>query len=410
MHALVVGPRPLGVFAALARIGATVDLVFDFESDTLWNYGVDPVDEIRRSGVVLKNVHYRPYVSDPTSVMTIPGLLSYDGIYSCTEWGLLSAALAAQTAGLPSPSPSAVLATRNKYLMRAMLAERGLPQPPYGLVGTDQPPDDAFPVMIKPVGGLGTQGVRRIDDAASFNDLLRGAAAEDELMWESHLEGAQYTVEGIDDGDGFRVIGVTGKILSGPPHYVALEHQSPAVMLPGRRERVVEYAKQCLDALGARFTASHTEIVWHRGEPAIIEAHTRPAGEKVPTLATLTTGWDQYALAVSVGLRTGPRTERLPTTVTAARTVHLTEDEGDPSVFDDPRWLAEFPQVVEHGLGTRFKRDPRWGYAILGGDDPVELVRVSRRLRARVRELSSALCPVDENGRGFLAARTVRVD
>ena len=389
MHALVVGPRPLEAFSALARIGATVDLVFDFESDSLLNYGVDPVEEIRRTGVALKEVYYRPYVSDPASVMTVPGLLSYDGIYSFTEWGLLPAALATEAAGLPSPPPSAVLATRNKYLMRSMLAERGLAQPPFGLVGTDQPPDGAFPVMIKPVEGLGSQGVRRIDDAAEFGELPPRGPADPVMMWEAALEGVQHTVEGIHDSGGFRAVAVTGKILSGPPYYVALEHQSPAVLPPERRERIVEYAGRCLDALGARFTASHTEIVWHRGEPAIIETHTRPAGDKIPTLAALATGWDQYALVIAAGQRDGPRAERMPTAVTAARTLHLTAEDGDPTVFDDPVWLAEFPQVVEHGMGTRFMRDPRWGHVIVGSDDPAELVRVSARIRARVKELSS---------------------
>jgi biotin carboxylase len=270
-------------------------------------------------------------------------------------------------------------------------------QPPFGLVGRDAPPPDAYPLMVKPVTGCGSTGVREVPGPEDYTAILDEGVTEGTMIWESRLDGVQYTVEGIHRGDRFQAIAVTGKRLSGPPHFVVLEHESPAALGPETRARIVTYAERCLDLLGVRDAASHTEIAIGDGDPMIIETHTRPGGDKVSVIAALTTGQDQYELAVAAGWKGGLSPRELPVRGRIARTIHLTDDEGPPAILEDASWLGAFPEVVQHGFARRFavtdganrlrpSADPRWGHIVIAGEDRDHLEDVGRRIRARARQ------------------------
>ncbi|WP_369229642.1 acetyl-CoA carboxylase biotin carboxylase subunit family protein [Streptomyces sp. R21] len=384
MHALLIGSRPREAYSALARLGVPFDVVLED--------GEEPGPDAGRA----RHIHRRPYVSDPQSVLTVPRLFDYAGVYSFTEGGLFAASLVTAAVGLPGPSPAAVLATRNKYLMRCTLASHEVTQLPFGLLERDTPPADAYPLIVKPIAGSGSAGVRRLDDPASFKEVLQEVIEEGvpdgSLMWESCFNGPQYTVEGMHDGADFRAVAVTGKVLSGPPHFVVLEHESPAALEPEIRENLVAYARQCLAALGVRYAATHTEIAFHDGQPQLIETHTRPGGDTVPVIAALTTGWDQYELVLGAGWaeRAGQlATQRREVRGQVARTLHLTAEDTTPESLADASWLEDFPEFVRVGHACRFPgpgpADPRWGHILIAGDDRERLADTSRRIRARVR-------------------------
>lgn len=384
LHALLIGSRPAEAYRALARLGVPFDVVLDT--------GEPPEPGAERA----RHRYRRPYVADPQSILTVPGLFEYGGVYSFTEGGLFPAALAAAVAGLRGPSPAAVLVTRDKYAMRRRLAAHGVTQPPFGLVdpGEPRPGADAYPLIVKPVAGSGSQGVREVAGPAEYEAALRETAeAAGPLMWEARFDGAQHTVEGVHEGGDFRVVAVTGKTLSGPPHFVVLEHESPARLDPGTRERLTGYARRCLDVLGVRDAATHTELAWYRGGPQLIETHTRPGGDTVPELAALTSGEDQYERAVATGWAGGLAVAPRPVRGTYARTLHLTGAEGDPAgLAADTGWLAELPEFVRVGYPRRAPRaaadgpgDPRWGQILLAGEDRAALAAVSRRVRERIR-------------------------
>lgn len=96
-------------------------------------------------------------------------------------------ARACRDAGLVfiGPSPEAIVAMGNKAGAKRLMQEAGVPCVP-GYQGEDQDEDRlaaeaariGFPVMIKATAGGGGRGMRLVESAATFRDLLRSAQSE----------------------------------------------------------------------------------------------------------------------------------------------------------------------------------------------------------------------------------------
>ncbi|MFQ5948240.1 MAG: acetyl-CoA carboxylase biotin carboxylase subunit family protein, partial [Acidimicrobiia bacterium] len=86
-----------------------------------------------------------------------------DAVIAADDQGVLVAAIAAQQLGLSHNPPEAVAATRDKALMRRLLAKGGIPQPDFRVVrpGDDVPQAASqigLPCVVKPVGLSGSRG------------------------------------------------------------------------------------------------------------------------------------------------------------------------------------------------------------------------------------------------------------
>ncbi|NJC33777.1 3-methylcrotonyl-CoA carboxylase alpha subunit [Sphingomonas jejuensis] len=83
------------------------------------------------------------------------------------------------------PRPASITAMGLKDAAKALMQEAGVPVTP-GYLGADQSPErlraeaDAtgYPVLIKAVAGGGGKGMRRVDDAGDFADMLAGCKRE----------------------------------------------------------------------------------------------------------------------------------------------------------------------------------------------------------------------------------------
>jgi len=83
------------------------------------------------------------------------------------------------------PKPASIRAMGLKDAAKKLMAEAGVPVTP-GYLGEDQDPKTlkreaeavGYPVLIKAVAGGGGKGMRRVDDAASFDDALDSAKRE----------------------------------------------------------------------------------------------------------------------------------------------------------------------------------------------------------------------------------------
>src|SRR3954449_11459307 len=88
----------------------------------------------------------------------------FDGVVGTKDRSVLLAALLAERAGLPSPTPHALLACQHKPTSRA-LQRSVVPEatPLFALVGPVLPPFPP-PYWVKPVVGRLSQNARRVDD------------------------------------------------------------------------------------------------------------------------------------------------------------------------------------------------------------------------------------------------------
>ena len=165
------------------------------------------------------------------------------GVTSSSEYYIESAAALARRLGLPAADPNAIRRCRDKGAQWRRLHEAGVPVPRSHCA--DNPTEAVaaaerlgWPVVVKPVSGSGSVGVRCCEDAAAVRAhsecLLeqrvneRGMAVPGQVLVQALIPGEEFSVESF----GMRVIGVTRKH-GGGPRFVAVGHDFPACVEPG---------------------------------------------------------------------------------------------------------------------------------------------------------------------------------
>ena len=219
---------------------------------------------------------------------------------------ILAAAVAADALGIPSNPVEAVRTAHNKALTRQAVKRHGVPQPPWRLCGSL---DDvvAFrnslagaPIVVKPVTGAGSAGVRLIRNDADLRaawDSLAGLKwwalldnPESAVIAEAVLSGSEFSVEAMSVDGRHEIVAITGKLTTGEPEFVELGHWQPAELRSDQLDAVVNRTVEILDAIGHRTGPSHTEVMVDGLDVGLIETHTRFGGDQIWEATQLTTG------------------------------------------------------------------------------------------------------------------------
>ncbi|WP_160112743.1 acetyl-CoA carboxylase biotin carboxylase subunit family protein [Mycobacterium sp. 3519A] len=222
------------------------------------------------------------------------------------ESAILAAAVAADALGIPSNPLDAVRTAQNKALTRLALQRHGVPQQPWRLCSSL---DDVLafrdalagaPIVVKPVTGAGSAGVRLIRDDADLHaawDSISGLKwwalldnPDHSVIAEAVLTGDEFSVEAMSVAGRHEILAVTGKLTTGEPEFVELGHWQPAVLRPDQREAVLNRTVEVLDAIGHRTGPSHTEVMVDGLTVGVVETHTRFGGDQIWELTQLTTG------------------------------------------------------------------------------------------------------------------------
>lgn len=226
-----------------------------------------------------------------------PGLA---GVTSSSEsWVATAAALAARL-GLPGADAARVRAARDKSVQREVLAAAGLPVPAFRAVASA--PDAVLaaralglPVVVKPVDGTGSAGVRLCATPAEVGrhaaTLLTRAAGQGSarrLLVEARVDGPEFSVE-VFSG---RVVGITRKHLASPPWFVEAGHDYPAAVSARVARALADTATRGSAALGLGWGPLHWELRVAGGRAYAIEVNPRLAGGFIPELVRHAHGID----------------------------------------------------------------------------------------------------------------------
>ena len=405
MLAVSVGASPPKGPAVLSRLGipyillanpgdrAPVVAVEPVEQMTTWTqfFGQsrqpDYVAEPLRVGEV-------PFKSDPTAVLRLSFEEPVTHVFSFTELGQLPAALLAEALGVPTVGCAAVLKTRNKFFMRRALVGR-VPQLEFGCIDHWSGQKIPYPVVAKPVDSSGSKGVEYIAD----EEALRKRLEQDQpCLWEQYIGGQEFSVEVVTFAGKHHVLGITEKITTGVPHFVEIGHLSPARITEDAYHNIVQTVQRCLDALGVRMGASHTEVKYWQGQTFIIETHTRAGGDRITLITELVSGYIHRELAARSILGqelpvpaekrypcAGIRFFRWPEGI-----VECVEGVGDCLALP---WVEEIEVKVTQGKPMPSWRDStdRPGYVVVGGESAEEVLQrltlAEQLLKVRYREL-----------------------
>jgi biotin carboxylase len=224
------------------------------------------------------------------------------GVFSSSEYFITATAELAAALGLSGPDPAATRACRDKAVQRLTLARGTHLNPRFAWLRTASQLEEAqhcfeFPVVLKPVCGTGSRGVRLAKDASELLDagrqLLstavneRGMPIPPEILVEEYLEGPEYSVE-VFDGE---VVGITRKHLSLQPFFVETGHDYPAPLSAGEKLSIEACAREAAALLGLCWGPIHIELRLTRDRrPVIVEVNPRLAGGFIPSLVSIATG------------------------------------------------------------------------------------------------------------------------
>jgi S-sulfo-L-cysteine synthase (3-phospho-L-serine-dependent) len=157
------------------------------------------------------------------------------GVFSSSEYFISAAGKLAKQLDLPGPDADAVQSCRHKYHQRLQLKQAGLLTPRFTLARS---PEEAWlaahetglPVILKPVLGTGSSGVRlchsQAEVVAQADALLnqrvneRGLQIPQEILVEEFIQGPEFSVESFHK----MVLGITRKYITPEPWFVETGH------------------------------------------------------------------------------------------------------------------------------------------------------------------------------------------
>ncbi|MBV6701288.1 ATP-grasp domain-containing protein [Kitasatospora aureofaciens] len=204
--------------------------------------------------------------------------------------------------GLAWHSPETVQAVADKHAMRRVLAEAGvsdvLAETVHDAEGILKVVEKVgYPLICKPVRGVASKGVTRIDGPGDIERALAWGASgatdldSADLLVEPFLSGDEYSVECVSEDGEHLVVGITRKI-SEHDHFVEVGHVVPAPLPSSDEERIAGAVQDMLRALDIRRGVTHTEVIVAADAVHIVETHLRPAGDEIPELWARVSGVD----------------------------------------------------------------------------------------------------------------------
>jgi biotin carboxylase len=239
----------------------------------------------------------------------------FDAIITLYEAAGPFTAEAAQRLGLRGIDPEAARICRDKYRQRDAMRHAGLAVPGYRLIDPvadigSQISDLHFPLVVKPVNGLSSQGVSRVDNLADLKaavDLVQiinseqlasyadaSHAERTGVLAEEFVDGPEYCVEAISNAQGTMVLAITDKGNLQGPYFEERAFITPAPLDPGTSTRITDAVRAAHRQIGIDFGASHTELRLRAdGTPVLLEIGARMGGSgTVHYLVETATGVD----------------------------------------------------------------------------------------------------------------------
>ncbi|HEX5725270.1 MAG TPA: ATP-grasp domain-containing protein [Longimicrobiaceae bacterium] len=241
------------------------------------------------------------------------GAAGVAGITSSSEYFVATAAALAARFGLPGPSAESVRAARDKSRQREVLAAGGIPVPAFRAVSSAPEAVAAaraigFPVVVKPVDGSGSVGVRACADEAEVRAhaaaLFARGGEDPRVLVESLVAGDEFSVE-VFSG---RVVGITRKHLGDPPFFVEAGHDYPADVPEEAASALVDSVTRGTALLGLGWGPLHWELrIDREGRAVPMEVNPRLAGGFIPELVRHAEGIDliRETLRLVVGREPG---------------------------------------------------------------------------------------------------------
>lgn len=213
----------------------------------------------------------------------------FDGIVAADDSGVVVAALAGRKLGLPANEPDAAAATRDKLVMRRLLADFEVAQPRHAPLPTDSDPVSSasaldFPLVLKPTDRSASQGVIRVDHpdrlaetAALIRRIIKDPGAT--LLAEEYLSGEEVAVEGLLRDGELTVLAIFDKPDTGTgPSFPETIFVTPSRLGPNHLAECARVAQAAVGAIGLDHGPVHIELKVTDSAVRVLEVAARSIG------------------------------------------------------------------------------------------------------------------------------------
>jgi ATP-grasp domain len=249
-------------------------------------------------------------MSDPLSAAHRLSALPVRAVIAGSEWGVTTANDLAHALGLPHHLDSRARARRDKAAMNYALQEAGLPAArtvyvrycgdiASALAGFD------FPVIVKPVSSAAADGCMICTSPAQVDAAVRGGLGQRNVLGtinpaiviQDYLDGPQFIVNTVSLGGRHLLSDIHAVHIDNIRQRPVLRHSLLITNLDEQADALVAFTRNCLDAVGVREGAAHTEVRMTRNGPRLIEVNARIMGaSQQPALYRAALGYNQADL------------------------------------------------------------------------------------------------------------------
>lgn len=212
-------------------------------------------------------------------------------VIAASEWGVETANHLSHALGLPHHVDSTRHARRDKAAMNQALTDAGLPAARTVQVGPRDDIDRAlagftFPVFVKPADSAGGDGCVLCFEPGDVHTAVKAGLSQRNLLGfknstmliQDYLDGPQFIVNTVSIG-GRHLLSDIHSVRVDPGHgRCVMRHSLLVTKLDESLSALVEFTMSCLDAVGIREGAAHTEVRLTTGGPRLIEVNARIMG------------------------------------------------------------------------------------------------------------------------------------
>lgn len=298
----------------------------------------------------------------------------FDHITSFEELDQDKASDIAKALNLPFHSSDTVLWAIDKYEMRKRLRDLEFDDIPAMLVHSAEDIKRFankydYPLILKPSRGKSSTGITVIKSEGEIFEAFytsENATAprldQSILMVEPLLIGQEFSVEVISENGEHFIIGIVEKHVD-EESKVEIGHVFPAEIPKNIEKEIYDYTLRFLDTLNISHGVTHTDIIYTKDGPKIIETHLCPAGDKVPELIKDSIGIDciKYLVELEAGVSIKDRIQKQLT-----KTIHnrkssaiwysyvnfdgILETIQNKKEIQEMEGVTEFSQLISDGI------------------------------------------------------------
>lgn len=336
-----------------------------------------------------------------------------DGVLAISsDRAVVPASVVAELLGLPGIGVDVARAMTDKPIMRANLAEAGVPQPRHAVVTANTDLDSVvdetpFPAVLKPADSGGQRGLFLIHSPTDIERHLQGTLAfspTGRAMLEEFVDGTELNgIVIVRDGEPTLVTLSDRLRPTGAGFGVGWIHSFPSALDPPVLERAREIAFDAVRVLGLRDGIAFPQLIAAGDDVRLIEIAARIAAGQMADLVRAGAGIELFDVAIAQALgRPVPDTLVVPGTVCPVAIRFLTAAPGilplgTVTSIHGLDAVRGSPGVVAAGLyfdvGTTITPvqvdADRRGYVVAMGDTPAEALELAdaaaRRLVVRTR-------------------------